>query len=70
MSANSCKLGLEKFRLMHPELDWSISCGREWGELILTIVIPGKRNRKVPVFPTLDMAEGIFTTLEQVLSSQ
>ena len=68
--ADAFKEGTRRFQEKHPGLDWDIVAGQYQGQLHLTVITPGGYPQPVPVNPTLDMAESIFTALEQLIKSK
>ena len=62
--------GTSRFQRKHPSLDWDIVAGQYQGQLHLTVITPGGYPQPLPVHPTLDMADSVFTALEQVLKSK
>jgi len=59
--------GTGRFQKKYPTLDWDVVAGQYAGQLHLTVVRPGGHAQPVPVLPTLDMADSVFTALEQLL---
>lgn len=65
---DACRQGTKRFQDQHPDLDWEIVAGQYAGQLHLTVITPDGNLLPVQVLPTLDMADSIFTALEQALS--
>jgi hypothetical protein len=68
--ADAFTKGAEKFQDQHPDLSWEIVAGQHAGQLHITVITPDGNMRPVPVAPTLDMADSVFTALEQLLTSR
>ena len=66
----ACKEGTRRFQDEHPDLDWEIAAGQSAGQLHLAVLTPGGHTQLVPVLPRLDMADSIFTALEEVFRSK
>lgn len=58
--------GTKRFQDRHPNLDWEIHAGQYAGQLHMTVITPDAGMRPVPVLPTLDMADSVVTSLEQL----
>jgi len=68
--ADAFREGTKRFQDRHPNLDWEIVAGQYAGQLHMTVITPDSNMRPVPVLPTLDMADSVFTALEQLLNSK
>jgi hypothetical protein len=62
--------GTKRFQDRYPNLDWEIEAGQYAGQLHMTVITPDSKMRPVPVLPTLDMSDSVFTALEQLLKSK
>jgi hypothetical protein len=68
--ADAFREGAKRFQDRHPDLGWEIIAGQYAGQLHITVIAPGGSMQPVPVAPTLDMADSVFTALEQLLTSR
>lgn len=57
--------GAKKFLDRHPELDWQIRAGQLYEQPHITVITSDNNLHSVTVAPTLDLAESVFTALEQ-----
>ena len=63
--ADKCKEGAERFFAQYPDEEWYIVGSTGQSGLVLMVTHGTGYARVVPVAPRLDLADSVFTALEQ-----